>query len=84
MPVIRLTASKYYIFFTSSIAFNGEIISLCFYYTKKGLVCITIIKPFSYQPSFCSKCIKSNTCILYNMRSVPFNKYAFLAYFDSY
>ena len=61
MPAVRLTASKYYTFFTSSIAFNGEIISPCSYYTKKGLVYIAIVKPFSRQPFSYSKCTKSNT-----------------------
>ena len=48
MPVVRLTAFKHYTLFTSSIALNGEIISPCSYYVKKGLVCIVIADPFSY------------------------------------
>ena len=48
MPAVRLTVFKYYTLFTSSIALNGEIISLCSYYVKKGLVYITITKPFSH------------------------------------
>ena len=42
MPAVRLTVFKYYTLLTSSIAFNGEIISPYFYYIKKGLVCVTI------------------------------------------
>ena len=48
MPAVKLTASKYYTLFISSIAFNGEIISPCSYYVKKGLVYITIIEPSGY------------------------------------
>ena len=84
MPAIRLTASEYYTLFTSSIALDGEIISPCSYCIKKGLVCVTIIKPSSHQPSSCSECIKLNTRVLYNMRSVSFNKYIFLAHFNSH
>ena len=83
MPVIRLIAFKYYTLFTSSIALNGEIISPYSYYAKKGLVYIVIIKPFSHQPSFYSKCIKLNTCMLCNIHLIPFNKYAFFTYFNS-
>ena len=42
MPAVRLTASKYYTLFIFSIAFNGEIMSPCSYYIKKGLVCVVI------------------------------------------
>ena len=48
MPAVRLTAFKYYTLFTSSIALDGEIISPCSYYIKKGLVCIVIADLFSY------------------------------------
>ena len=51
---------------------------MCSCYTKKKLVYITIIAPFSCQPSSCSKYIKSNihlscdVCLIFNA------KYAFL------
>ena len=48
MPTVRLIVSKYYAFFISSIALNGEIINPYSYYIKKGLVCVVITKPFSY------------------------------------
>ena len=48
MPAVRLIVSKYYTLFISSIAFNGEIISPCSYYIKKGLVYIIITDPFNY------------------------------------
>ena len=83
MPAVRLTVSKYCTLFTSSITLNGEIMSPCSYYLKKGLVYIIIINLSSYQSSFYSKCIKLNTCISYNIRSVPFNKYIFLTCFNS-
>ena len=62
------------------ISLNGEIISLCFYYIKKGLVYIAIIDLFSRQPSFYIKCTKLNTYVLYNVRLVLFNKYMFSFY----
>ena len=48
MLAIRLTAFKYYALFTSSIAFNGEIISPYSRCAKKGLVYIVIAEPSSY------------------------------------
>ena len=83
MSTIRLIASKCHAFFTSSIAFDGEIISPCSYCAKKGLVYIIITDLFSRQPSSCSKYIKLNTYMLYNMHSVSFNKYIFLTRFNS-
>ena len=83
MPTVRLIVFKYYTLFTSSIAFNSEIISPCSYYVKKGLVYITITDLSSRQPSSCSKCTKLNTYILYNMRSVSLNKYIFLTHLNS-
>ena len=77
MPFIRSLASIYYILLATFISLNGEIISPYSYYTKKGLVCITIITSFNRQPFFCSKCIKANTYSLCNMHSVSTNKYIF-------
>ena len=79
MPVIRLIVFKYYALLISSIAYNGEIISPCFYCTKKGLVYIIIAGPSSYQPFFCSKYTKLNTCVLYNVRLISLNKCIFFA-----
>ena len=83
MPTIRSSTFKCCVLLTSSITFNGEIMSLCSYYMKKGLVYITIAEPFSYQLFSYSKCTKLNTYALCNVRSVLFNKYIFLAYFTS-
>ena len=77
MPAIKLTVFKRHTLLTSSIALNGEIISPYSCYAKKGLVYVIIAEPFSYQPSSCSECTKSNTYILCNMRSVSFNKCTF-------
>ena len=83
MPAVRFLTSKRCILFTSSIAYNSEIISPYSYYIKKGLVYFAITDPSGCQPSFCSKYTKLNTCVLYNMRSVSFNKYIFLTYLNS-
>ena len=83
MPVIRLTVFKRYILLTSFIAFNGEIISPCSYYIKKGLVYIIITESSNCQPSSCSKCTKLNTCVLYNICLVSFNKYISFIYLAS-
>ena len=48
MPFIRSLASVCCILLAISISLNGEIMSLYSYYTKKGLVYITITALFSY------------------------------------
>ena len=75
MPFIRSSILKCYILLTVSISFNKEIISPYSYYTKKGLVYVTIISPSNRQPSFYLECTKANIYSLYNIRSVFFNKY---------
>ena len=84
MPPIRLLVSVYYTLFASSIAYNSEIISPYSYYIKKGLVYITIMDLFNYQPSSCSEYTKSNTRILYNVCLVSLNKCIFLICFNSF
>ena len=83
MPAVKLTASKYYTLFISSITLDGKIMSPCSYYMKKGLVCIIIVNPSSRQPFSYSKCIKLNTRALCNMRSVSLNKYTFFTCLNS-
>ena len=80
MPPIRSSVSKRCTLLIIFISFNKEIMSLYSRYTKKGLVYVAIIDPFSRQPSSCSKCTKLNTYALYNMRLVLLNKYTFSAY----
>ena len=83
MPTVRLIAFKYYTLLISFIALDSEIISSCSYYAKKELVYIVIAEPSNYQPSFCSKCTKLNTRVLYNVRSVSLNKCTPFTYFNS-
>ena len=80
MPPIGFSAFKCQGFLTTSISLNGEIINPYSCYVKKGLVCIIIIFLFSRQPFFYFKYTKANTCLLYDVLSVPFNKYKFLHY----
>ena len=84
IPAVRLIVSEHYTLLTSSITFNGEIMSPYSCYVKKGLVCIAIMESSSHQPSFYFKYTKLNTCVLYNIHSVSFNKYTFFACFNSY
>jgi hypothetical protein len=78
MPFIKSIVFKCCALLTTYISLNGEIISLCSYCIKKGLVYITLIAPFSRQPSFYSGCIKANTYLLYDVYSVPLNKCIYL------
>ena len=84
IPPIRLFASKRRTLLTASISLDREIISSCSYYVKKGLVCITIINPFSRQPSSYAEYTKLNTRMLYNIRLVSLNKCIFLRYTRRY
>ena len=77
MPFIKSLASIYYILLTISISLDGEIMSPYSYYTKKGLVCVAIITPFSRQPSSYSEYTKANTYSLCNICLVSTNKYTF-------
>ena len=47
MPFIRLSMSKRRALLATSISLDGEIMSPCSRYIKKGLVYIIIINPFS-------------------------------------
>ena len=80
MAPIRLSMSKRRALLTISISLNREIMSLYSRYIKKGLIYIIITNPFSRQPSSYAKYTKLNTYMLCNIRSVSFNKYAFLYY----
>ena len=77
MPPIRSFTFKRCALLTTSISFNGEIISPYSRYAKKGLVYIIIISPSNRQPSFYFECTKANTYLLCNMRLVPLNKCRF-------
>jgi hypothetical protein len=54
----------------------GEIMPTCSYYAEKGLVYITITALSNYQPSSCSKYIKLNMHLSYNIYSMSNAKYA--------
>ena len=77
MPPIRSLASVCRVLLAASISLDGEIMSPCSYYAKKGLVCVIITAPFGRQPSSYFKCIKANTCSLYDVRLVSTNEYTF-------
>ena len=77
MSPIKSSASNYYALLAASILLDGEIISLYSRCAKKGLVYIIIIFPFNCQLFSYLECTKANTRLLYNMRSVPFNKYIY-------
>ena len=77
MPPIRSLVSVRCILLAASISLDGEIISPCSCYIKKGLVYIIITAPFGCQPSSCFKCTKANTCSLCDMRLVFTNEYIF-------
>ena len=70
MPPIRFLASKRLAYCSKLVAvifLLSEIIPTCSYYTKKGLVYITITALSSCQPFLYAKCIKSNIYLLYNI-----------------
>ena len=79
MPFIRSLVSKYYAYIVTLILLLGVIIPTYSHYTEKKLVYITIAAPFSCQPSSCSKCIKANMRLFYNIYSVSDTECAFLA-----
>ena len=81
MPPIRFSAFKYCALLTTFISLNGEIISPCSCYIKKGLVYIAIMEPFSRQLFFYIKYIKLNMHLSYDIRLVFNAKYAYLIYF---
>ena len=72
--------SERYTLLATSISLNGEIISPYSRYIKKGLVYIIIINSSNCQFSSYTKYTKLNTCVLYNVRLVSLNKYAFFYY----
>ena len=80
MPFIRSLVSIYHALLAVFISLDGEIMSPYSYYTKKGLVYITITALSSRQPSSYFKCIKANTCSLCDIRLVSTNKYTFWFY----
>ena len=70
MPLIRSLASKYCAYIVAVIFLFSEIMPSCSRCEEKKLVYITIIAPFSCQPSFYIKCTKLNIYLSCNVRSV--------------
>ena len=73
MPFIKFLAFKcltYYFKLVAVTLLLSKIMPTYSRYTKKGLVYIIIIIPFSRQLSFYAKCIKLNIYFSYNIRSV--------------
>ena len=78
MPLIRSFIFKYYALLIVSIFLNKEIMNPYSYYKKKRLVYIILMTSFSYQPFSYLECTKINTYLLYNICSIPLNKYIYL------
>ena len=70
MPPIRSLASKHRAYTVAVIFLLGKIMPSYFYCDEKKLVYITIIAPFSCQPSSYFKYTKSNIYLSCNIRSV--------------
>ena len=75
MPPIRSSVFKRCIYIIAVILLLSEIIPSCSYYKEKKLAYIIIITPFSCQPSFYIKCIKSNIRLSYNIKLISDAKY---------
>ena len=75
MPPIRSLASKRRACIVAVILLLSEIMPSCSRCEEKKLVYITIIAPFSCQPSFYIKYTKLNIHLFYNIRSVSNAKY---------
>ena len=78
MPLIRSLASKCHAYAVAVILLLGEIMPSYSYCNEKKLVYITIIAPFSCQPSSCSKYTKSNIHSSCNVKSVSNTEYLYL------
>ena len=80
MPPVRSSASAYHTYIVALVLSFSVIMPMCFYYTKKKLVYITITAFFNYQPFFYLKYTKSNIYFSCNVCLVSENKYIFLFY----
>ena len=82
MPPIRSLASKCRVYTVAVILLLDEIMPSYSHCNKKKLVYVTIIAPFSRQPSSYSKCIKLNIHLSCNIRSVFNAKYIFISLYN--
>ena len=78
MPFVRSSASKRCTCVVAVIFLTSEIMPSYSHCTKKKLVYVIIIAPFSCQPSSYFKCTKSNIYLSCNIQSVFNTKYIFL------
>ena len=81
IPLVRSLVSErtaYCFKLVAVILSLNKIMPTCFYYAEKGLVCIAIIAPLSYQPFSYTKCTKLNIRSSCDVRLVSNAKYMFL------
>ena len=83
MPPIKSLASKRHAHAVAVILSLGKIMPSYSYYNEKKLVYIIIVTPFSCQPSSCSKCIKLNIYLSYNIKLVSNVKCLYFIYLYS-
>ena len=76
MPPIRSLVSERRTHTVAVILLLGKIMPSYSYCEEKKLVYVTIIAPFSRQPSSCIKCIKLNIHSSCNVKLVSDAKYA--------
>ena len=82
MPLIRSLVFKCYTYIVAVILLLNKIIPIYSYCVEKKLVYIAITAPSSRQPSFCSKCTKSNMRLFRNIKSVSNTKCIFRFPYD--
>ena len=80
MPPVRSLVFKRRTRIVAVILLLSKIIPTYSCYVLKGLVYITIIVLFSYQPSFYTKCTKLNIRLSYNVRLVSAIKCIYFIY----
>ena len=84
MPPIRSLASKRHTYIVAIILLLGKIMPSYSHCEEKKLVYITIIAPFSRQPSFYIKYTKLNIYLSYNIKLVFNTKYIFIFLYNIY
>ena len=80
MPLIRSLVSKRRAYIVAVILLLGEIMPSYSCCKEKKLVYITIVAPFSRQPSSYIKCIKLNMYLSCNVRLVSNTECTWFAY----
>ena len=80
MPFIRFLVSKRRAHTVAVILLFSKIMPSCSCCEEKKLVCITIIAPFSHQPSLYIEYTKSNIRLFYNVKLVSNAEYLYFIY----